>query len=201
MAARSYKRSHRRNAFVRNRSKPHHHRHRNPFVRNRRRTHHYRHNAFVRNRRRHYRRNPDAGMSVLGLQLPPIDAVLFVGAGFITPPIVSGMLMGFVPDGYKTNSAVIWVVKGASVLLPSMLVRQFISRRAGNLMLIGGAVSFGLDLLRTFAPGVIPGLGYQPLLGAFVGPVQRLPVVGPPRAALAPMISSAPTRLSPDTRF
>lgn len=137
----------------------------------------------------------------MGVQLPPVDSVLFVGAGFVVPPIITGMVMGFVPDTYKTNKAVIWIVKGASALLPSMLVRQFVSRRAGNLMLIGGAVSFGLDLIRTFAPGVIPGLGYQPMLGAFTRPGQALPSPGPRGGMLPALVGTTPTRLSPDTRF
>lgn len=157
-------------------------------------------------RRRHARRNPQ----LLGFQLPQLQDVVFTGAGFVVPPILTSYVMNWIPDAYKTNQAVVWGVKAASVLVPSYAVRKFVSQRAGNLMLLGGAVSFTIDLIKTFAPGVIPGLGYyntmpnpralgaQPFLGKYPG---LRGVGGPQGGGLPRMISNTPERLMPTNRF
>ncbi len=111
--------------------------------------------------------------------MPPLDAVLFTGVGFIVPPVVTNILMGYLPLDWKTSKAAYYGVKAASVVLPSMLVRQFVSRRAGNLMLLGGVVSFALDLVKDYAPNLLPaagvaGFGAQPFLGLYQrAPYQR----------------------------
>jgi len=154
--------------------------------------------------RKHYRRRRyNANPAVMGLQLPSLMDVVSVGVGFVVPPIITSYVMGYVPESWKTSKAAFFAVKAASVVVPAMLVRRFLSRRAGNLMLLGGAVNLALDLIKEFLPGVIPGLGYQPLLGAFVqrgpsGPPIRRTQSGP---GLAPMIASTPDRLNPAARF
>jgi hypothetical protein len=149
-------------------------------------------------------------MSVMGIHLPPFDAVLYTAGGYVAPPMVAGVLMTFVPDSMKGSAVTTWLVKAASVLLPAWLVGRFVSQRAGSYVLIGGAASFVIDAVNTFAPGLIPGLrgmGYQPLLGSYFGP--QLPaytrrsqtslVRG--RSAMSPMIADAPERLDPSGRF
>jgi hypothetical protein len=143
---------------------------------------------------------------LLGFQLPQLQDVVFTGAGFIVPPLVTSYIMKMIPDEYKTNQAVVWGVKAASVLVPSLAVRKFVSQRAGNLMLLGGAVSFTIDLIKTFAPGMIPGLGSQPFLGFYntmpnpraLGKYQQ---GGRGGSGLPTMIQSTPERLMPTNRF
>lgn len=128
--------------------------------------------SYARNPRvrvRRYRRNP-GGLSVAGFNLPAMDAVLFTGAGFIVPPLVQSFAMRFIPVAYQSNQAVMWLVRAASAVVPPMLVKKFVSQRAGNLMLLGGMVSLAIDAVKTFAPGMIPGLGSQPFLGAYIRP-------------------------------
>lgn len=163
---------------------------------------------------RRYRRNPGLlggrSMSLMGFSLPPLDAVAFVGAGLIVPPLVTSYIMTMLPADWKTSKAAYYGVKAVSVLVPAMLLKQFVSPRAGNLMLLGGAASFVIDLIKDFAPGVIPGLGVQPFLGYYPsmgipsrqlgtypgrGGAQRLP------GLLSPMIASTPDRLNPAGRF
>ena len=48
------------------------------------------------NARRRYRRNPGLG-SVMGIGLPPLDAVLFTGAGLVIPPVMTSYLMSMLP--------------------------------------------------------------------------------------------------------
>jgi hypothetical protein len=159
----------------------------------------YGHNP--RRHRRHARRNPQ----LLGFQLPQLQDVVFTGAGFIVPPMLTSYIMTLIPDSYKTNQAVVWGVKAASVLVPSLAVRKFVSQRAGNLMLLGGAVSFTIDLIKTFAPGMIPGLGAQPFLGYYNTMPQPRALgkyqTGNRLGGLPAMISATPERLMPTNRF
>lgn len=173
---------------------------------------------YSRNRRRtvrRYRRNPAGAVSLMGFSLPPLDAVLFTGAGFLIPPIVTSYAMQYLPATWRTSKAAYYGVKAASVLVPSMIVKRFISRRAGNLMLIGGAASFVIDLVREFAPTLLPataGIGAQPFLGNGVGFYERMPrSAGMGRYASmpvrtmpvqrTPLLSATPERLSPSSRF
>jgi hypothetical protein len=189
-------------------SKPHKRR-RSYSTRRRQHSSRPRQNAYfaVNKRRKHYtRRRYRSNPSLMGFQLPGLMDVAAVGAGIVVPPIITGYVMGWLPDSMKTSKAAYWTVKAASILVPSLVVRRFVSRRAGNLMLLGGVVSFTLDLIKEFMPGVIPGLGYQPLLGAFVQRPARLAPGQMTRWAtnpnmLSPMINSTPDRLSPAARF
>lgn len=164
--------------------------------------------------RRRYRRNPGLG-SMFGFTLPPLDAILFTGAGIVIPPVMASYLMTYLPASLKTSKAAYYGVKAAAVLIPSMLVRRFVSRRAGNLMLVGGAASFAIDLVREFAPGLLPGaVGSQPFLGFYermpggramtaspgMGRYASIPVRSQP-IQRTPLLSITPERLSPGARF
>lgn len=159
---------------------------------------------------RAYRRNP----GLMGIQLPALQDVLFTGAGIVIPPVMTSMLLNYLPADWRTSKAAYYGVKAASVLIPSMLVRKFVSRRAGNLMLIGGAASFAIDLVREFAPSLLPGgsVGAQPFLGGGVGFYERMPrQVGMGRYSSVPvrsvpvqrtpLLSMTPERLSPGARY
>lgn len=193
-----------------------HHRRRSAANNPHRRRKTYRHNKVTRyTRRRTYRRNPDgATKSFMGISLPPMDAVLFTGAGFIVPPIISSMVMGYIPAAWQTSAATKWVVNIASVVGPSMLVKKFVNPRAGNLMLIGGGVWLAMEAIKTFAPGIIPGLGYQPFLGKYTRTpgmgeynMRRLGAAPDPNNSmrnyqqLTPILQNTPSRLSPQSRF
>jgi hypothetical protein len=129
-----------------------------------------------------------------------------IAASYITPMLPASWTTVAADGSNKTQVQFAGVaVQAVSVLLPSMLVRSFVSKRAGNLMLVGGAASFVLSLVRTFMPGVIPGLGYQPMLGAYYArPVQGRVVHFPDQSRarmVTPMLSDAPMRLDPAERF
>jgi hypothetical protein len=140
-----------------------------------------------------------------------MDAVLFTGAGLIVPPIMAGYIMGMLPVEWRSSKAAYYGVKAASVLIPSMIVRRFVSQRAGNYMLIGGAASFAIDLVREFMPTMLPAaaVGAQPFLGyyerfnkpqAALGRYSSIPVQSRP-VQRTPLLSITPERLSPGSRF
>jgi hypothetical protein len=179
----------------------------------------YRTNEYFTNRRRRSRRSSAGGFGrgsqLFGIAIPPIDAVVSTAAGLIVPTIVSGWLLQAIPTSWKTNTdgtpnqITAFAVKAAAVVLPSMVVRQFVSRRAGNIMLVAGAAWFVMEAVRTFAPGIIPGLGYQPMLGAYIP--NRAPRNlgngnrGPGKLVNGPgmpyITASAPGRMDPAQRF
>lgn len=150
----------------------------------------------------------------MGFALPPLDAVLFTGAGFIIPPIVTSYALQWLPADWKTSKVAYYGVKAASVLVPSMLVRRFVSRRAGNLMLVGGAASFVIDLVREFMPSLLPApaMSGQPFLGFYermplrvpsstgMGRYSSIPVRSVP-VQRTPLVSMTPERLSPSARY
>ena len=176
---------------------------------NRKRRRSKRNYSFNANRRR-ARRNP----SLAGFTIPPLDAVLFTGAGLIVPPMVAKFIMPMLPTSMQTSKIAYYSVKAASVLVPSMLVKRFVSQRAGNLMLLGGAASFVIDLLKetgVFATLGLSGALSQPLLGYYpslsavgsggLGKYPSLSANGMAPVTAARMISSVPERLNPMSRF
>ena len=156
-----------------------------------------------RKRTRRYKRNP--GM-LGGFALPPMQDVLFTTAGLIGPGMVSAQLLKVLPTSLTSSAIAQWAVKAVSVFLPGMLIRKFVNQRAGNLFMVGGSAGLAMDAIRTFAPGIIPGLGSQPLLGSYfgrpVGPGQQIvPFARPRQGGLPSQIADAPERLSPQGRF
>jgi len=160
---------------------------------------------------RRYRRNPGIS-SALGFSLPPMDAILFTGAGIVIPPIMAGYIRSFLPTDWQASKAAYYGVKIASVVVPSMLVRRFVSRRAGNLMLLGGAASMAVDMIREFMPTLLPAatMSGQPFLGFYERMPQRsLSGMGryasiPVRSQSVmrtPLLSATPERLMPQNRF
>jgi len=162
-------------------------------------------NPRKRRSRRAFRSNP--GRKFLGFTMPPMGEILFATAGLIGPGLVSGKILEFLPASWKTgtdgkpNQLTMWATKILSVVLPAWAIRRFIGAKESNSFLVGGLAGLTLDSIKTFAPGLIPGIGSQPLLGAYFDqPRQVLPFQ---RASgkLPGMIADAPDRLSPQGRF
>jgi hypothetical protein len=164
-------------------------------------------------RRRHYRSNP---RRVFGFELPPIEAVLFTGIGLIAPNQIALKIMSYLPDSVTkkadgtTSQPVAWGVKIATALLLPLAVRKFVSQKAGNYMLIGSGAGLVLDAVKTFMPGVIPGIGYQTMLGEYQTPglnayFQRSDAQPYNRARVplstSAIVAGAPDRLDPSSRF
>ncbi len=143
-----------------------------------------------------------------------MDAILFTGAGLVIPPIVASMIMKQMPVAWATSKPAFYAVKAASVLIPSYLVKRFVSPRAGNLMLLGGAASFMIDILNETGvltsiksafglSGAIsqPMLGYYPGIGGGLGKYPSLSANGSAPVTAQRMVSSVPSRLNPADRF
>lgn len=157
-------------------------------------------------RRRSYKRNPAL---LRGVSIPPVQDMLYVGAGLIVPPIVTSYLLPYLPASIRGNKVGVYAVKAVSVVLPAMLVKKFVNPRAGNLMMLGGAASLLIDLVRdsglltniglSGAPSQ-PLLGFYPRRGAGLGKYPSLPSSTAPLMQ-ARMTSNTPERLDPRSRF
>lgn len=152
---------------------------------------------------------------MFGLAIPALDSVAFAGVGLIVPPLVSSWILSAIPATWKTNTdgtpnqITNFVVKAASVIGPSMIVRQFVSRKAGNIMLVAGGAWFVIEAIKIFAPTVatklgLQGIGFQPMLGAYLGP-QRPARLGNGRgnvySQMPAITANTPSRLNPAERF
>lgn len=154
---------------------------------------------------------------MLGFQLPELQDVLYVGSGMILPPLLCNYVMTMLPAQYQNSAPVYYAVKAASVVVPAMLVKKFVSPRAGSLMLLGGAASLVIDLIRTYMPQLLPaapapvalaGFGRQPFLGYYErAPYQRTlgkygsNMMPSQRGGGSAMLSTTPDRLDPGGRF
>jgi hypothetical protein len=165
-------------------------------------------------RKRSYRNNPIAmaggrGINLMGIQLPPIDSVLYVAGGFVLTPIVTAKLMPYLPASLQTGTGQ-YAVKAAAAILPGYIVSRFVSQRAGRLLMVGGVASLAVDLIRQY---VLPALGLgfytggvlgsQPMLGSYYTRQVGNRVVGIPgrRNTVSNILSEVPERLDPASRF
>lgn len=161
-------------------------------------------------RRRGFQRNP----KLLGFEMPAGMDVVAVGAGILVPPIATSYIMSWLPVQYQTSQPVYWAVKVAAVVGPSLIVRKFVSVRAGNMMLIGGAATLLLDLVRQFnlLPSGMSGMGlYTTPQRSLMGMGKYVNGLGAQVALGArsrtggtqgnPAYYGTPERLLPDNRF
>lgn len=90
-----------------------------------------------RRRRRGYRRNPVLPTKMLG-------QALWLGAGFLAAPMVSGMIP-WTPASKLGQ----WAKTAIVVTLGAQLAKQVAGSKAGNALLAGGYLSIAVDFLRS----------------------------------------------------
>lgn len=160
----------------------------------RRRRHYMSNPRRRRSYRRRYRRNPP---SFFGLQLPPIGTAIAVAGGFALPAIIEGYVLPYLPDVLTSSTAGRWAVRVGIVAASGMLAKRFVNPRIGNAILIGGGAWLVIQALKEFAPGMIPGLGSQPMLGYY----NYGGGMGGYSDGGGMSLQTAPERLDPSTRF
>lgn len=179
----AYVRSFRKNASKRRRVNPKRRRKANPWpvagmvVANprKRRNPRRRKNAVVHHRRRHhYSRNP----KIMGFELPPINKVLFAGAGFLAAPMVEGLIFDYLPasvSSIATSSLGKYALRIGTILALSFGVRKFIGREEGNMVAIGGGVYVVSTAAMEFLPNVFTAHSAAPAqVSAYVPARQQL---------------------------
>lgn len=104
-------------------------------------------------RRHSYSRNP----RILGIELPPLNKVLFAGVGFMAPPMVEGLLSQFIPAEIQTSTLGKYAVRIAAVLALTFGVKRFVGKSEGDMVLIGGGVYVASTAAMEFLPNVFGG--------------------------------------------
>ena len=115
-----------------------------------------RHNPPRRNRR--YRRNP----AVLGVELPPLQSVLYAGAGFVLPPVIESYIMPYLPLSWKVTATgqpsllAPYVARIGSVFGLTLLAKEVLGSHEAKMVAIGGGAYVLTTIIRDFAPDLLP---------------------------------------------
>jgi len=128
-----------------------------------------------RRKRSGYRRNP----ALLGISLPPLQSVLYVGMGFVGVPMMEGFLSRFLPITLTGSTIGKYATRIASVLGLSFLTKMVLGAGEAKMVAIGGGAYVLTTAVTEFAPGLIPATS-APLqayrrstLGAYKSPTVR----------------------------
>lgn len=98
--------------------------------------------------RRRGRRNP----AILGVELPPLNQVLYAGAGFIATPMVEGYVNKWLPVEITSNVLGRYAVKIASVIGLSFLAKKAIGVSEARMVAIGGGAYVLTSAVNEFLP-------------------------------------------------
>lgn len=109
----------------------------------------------------HYKRNA----SILGVSLPPIQTVLYVGVGYIGTPMVEGFLNKFVPTAITGNTLGRYAVKIASAIGLSAVTRMVLGSSEARLVAVGGGVYVLTSAAAEFMPTTFGLKAYRPSTG------------------------------------
>jgi len=129
------------------------------------------------NRKRHsrkksYHRNP----AILGITLPPIQTVIYAGAGFVGTPMLEGFLSKFLPITLTSSTIGRYGLKIASALGLSFLTKMVLGASEARMVAIGGGVYVLSSALVEFVPGTFGRQlsAYRPAtLSSYVGSTSR----------------------------
>lgn len=102
--------------------------------------------------RRRYRRNP----ALLGVELPPLQSVVYAGAGFIIPPILESYVMPYLPLSLQTSTVGRYVARIGSVLGLTYLAKALVGTQEAKMVAIGGGAYVLTTAIRDFAPDLLP---------------------------------------------
>jgi hypothetical protein len=154
-----------------------------------------------------YKRNPLSAGGMLGsLGIPAIEPIAGAFAGLAVPPMLNYFLGSYVPTSITSNPIGKYAVKAGLVVVPSFIVRKYVNRNVGNIMMIVGIGKLLLDAVHEFVPsipwlGLSGGMGYQPMLGAYTTFARtRQPAMRMIPMMTSSMTAGVPDRLNPQFR-
>ncbi len=122
-------------------------------------------------RRRRYKRNPSRISTSIGglFKLPPLQSVLYVGAGLVGTPVLESYVVGWLPVAITGNTVGRYAVKIATVLGLSFLASKTVGREQAKMVAIGGGAYVLVSAVKEFFPTLLPAgvHSYTPTLGAY----------------------------------
>lgn len=118
-----------------------------------------------RRRRGGYRRNP----AILGITLPPLQAVIYAGVGFVGVPMVEGFLSRMLPTTLTASPIGKYATRIGAVLGLSFVAKMVLGSSESKMVAIGGGAYVLTSAVSEFAPGLIPPAGMQAYRPATLG--------------------------------
>ncbi len=100
--------------------------------------------------RRRGRRNP----AILGVEMPPLNQVLYAGAGFIATPMVEGFINKYLPIEVTSSTIGRYAVKIASVIGLSFLAKKAIGVSEARMVAVGGGAYILTSAVNEFMPSL-----------------------------------------------
>jgi hypothetical protein len=149
------------------------------------------------------RSNPPGGMRGMLSGFPGIEPITGAFAGLAVPPVLNYLVSGYIPAAISGNTFGRYAVRAAEVVIPSWLVRRYVNKNVGTIMMFVGISKLLFDGVKEFASGIpgLSGMGFQPMLGVYPGARRGLPAARPVPMMQTPMTSGVPGRLDPGRRF
>lgn len=112
---------------------------------------HRRRSARKSNPRRYSRRNPPALANFFGVSIPPMQTILYTGAGFIAPPFIENAIRPLLPTAISGGMVGKYVVKTLAVVGTSVAARFIGGREASRKAVLGGTIYVLASLWTDFA--------------------------------------------------
>jgi hypothetical protein len=139
--------------------------------------------AVGRYKARRRQRREGRSVNILGINLPPLETVLYTGVGVIGTPMVEGFASRFLPLELTTNVVGRYALKVASVLGLTWLTNTLLGSNEAKAVGAGGGAYVLVSALREFAPGVV-GMGAYTQMRAYTQMQGRIPngMAGPASA-------------------
>jgi hypothetical protein len=107
--------------------------------------------------------------SILGVQMPPLNQVLYAAAGFIAPPMVEGYINRFLPVEVTSSTIGRYAVKIASVIGLSFLTKKAIGVSEARMVAVGGASYILVSAVNEFMPSLTMGAYRSGMINKYRG--------------------------------
>lgn len=114
-------------------------------------------------KRRRAARRQGKSVNILGIQLPPLETVMYTGLGIIGTPMVEGFASRFLPVELTSNVVGRYALKVGSVLGLTWLTNTLLGSNEAKAVGAGGGAYVLVTALREFAPGVVGMGAYRPM--------------------------------------
>lgn len=150
-------------------------------------------------------RNPRS-RKIFGFTLPPLQQVLYAGAGFVAVPVTEGFVNQFLPVSITSTTLGKYAVRIGSVIGLTWLGKMALGKQAATMIGIGGGSYVLVSAVKEFAPGIIPGLSAYvpgtPLRAYVPGTGPTFSTLGAPRnLSLMPGLPAMASGTAVQNRF
>jgi hypothetical protein len=102
-------------------------------------------------------------VNILGINLPPLETILYTGVGIIGTPMVEGFASRFLPAELTTSTVGRYALKVAAVLGLTWGAKTLLGVNEAKAIAAGGGAYVLVTAMREFFPGVVGMSAYAPM--------------------------------------